>query len=105
MLVNSSLARLNGFDIDNTKMEKLDCLKQGWARAGRGTGEAVRRGKECKGLRGQGRKTLVFGGYESEQKNEIYYLVCKSHLCQSIAVLDPHNIIQAFFKGRLLLGL
>ena len=49
-------------------------------RAGRGTGEAGRgpdedratngrgrgeAGRECKGVRGRGRKTLGFGGYES----------------------------------------
>ena len=52
---------------------RLDCLKRGWGRAGRGPGEADRarngRGRvrtgECKGMRGRGRKTFVFEGYES----------------------------------------
>ena len=66
-IVNFSFAR---FDVDNVGMKKLDCLKRGWAMAGRAragrrartgrTGERARTG-EWKGVRGRGRKTLVFG--------------------------------------------
>ena len=64
-------------------MKKLACSKRGWARAGRGPDEGWARpgeewarngrgrarngrpGDERKGVRGRGRKTVVFGGYES----------------------------------------
>ena len=60
-VVNFSFVR---FDVEHMETKKLDCMKRGWTRAGRGTGEAGRGGWECKGVGGRGRN----GGYESVKR-------------------------------------
>ena len=62
-LVYFSFAR---FDVDNVKKEGARLLRARAGRGpGRGTGEERARKGERNGVRGRGRKTLVFGGYES----------------------------------------